>query len=78
MRERLLREYDLTLDKAISMCMASEISKTQVKGIEGEPKEMHAISKWNRERRSMKPHDHNRAKKPDEESATGGSLGQTK
>ena len=35
MWERLLREYDLTLDKAISMCIASDLSKLHVEAMKG-------------------------------------------
>ena len=35
-QERLLRESDLTLEKAINFCRATEASKTQSKMIQGE------------------------------------------
>ena len=35
LKERLLREVDLTLDKALSISRAAEVSKIQVKGLEG-------------------------------------------
>ena len=49
LKERLLREIDLTLDKALSISRAAEVSKIQVKGLEGtllsEVKEVDTLSR---------------------------------
>lgn len=46
MRERLLREDNLTLDKCVQICRASELSKENNKTIQGKTvEEIHAMNK---------------------------------
>ena len=50
-KERLLRESDLTLTKALDICHAAEASKVQLKTMSGEAKkghDVHAIGKGKR------------------------------
>ena len=44
-KERLLREPDLDLNKALQICRASELSKQQVKSIGSAPSAVHALNK---------------------------------
>ena len=44
-KERLLREPDLDLNKALQICRASELSKKQVKSIGSVPSAVHALNK---------------------------------
>ena len=53
-KERLLRESDLTLTKALDICHAAEASKVQLKTMSGEAKkghDVHAIGKGKRKSR---------------------------
>lgn len=43
LRERLLRDHKLTLESAIQMCRAAEVSKSQVKDIKEEPAAVDAV-----------------------------------
>lgn len=45
LRVRLLREADLTMEKALDMCRASEIIFTQMKALHDEV-EVHKVSTW--------------------------------
>ncbi|KAG1933981.1 retrotransposable element [Pimephales promelas] len=44
-RERLLRETELTLEKCVRICKASELSKENVMTIEGQKSEVHAVQR---------------------------------
>ena len=50
-RRRLLREADLTLEKAIDVCRANEITSSQVKML-NEEVEVHKIRPVNTDRKS--------------------------
>lgn len=43
LRERLLREKDLTLDKAVQMCRAAETTRAQAKELSREDTTVHAV-----------------------------------
>ena len=45
MKERLLREPDLSLFKAIDMCRASDLSKIQIKTLTNVDTSIHALNK---------------------------------
>ena len=45
MKERLLREPDLSLSKATDMCRASEISKKQIKTLTNIDTSIHALNR---------------------------------
>ena len=63
MKERLLREPDLSLSKATDMCRASEISKKQIKTLTNIDTSIHALNKGDSTHK-RKPSSHKRPVRP--------------
>ncbi len=54
LRARLLREKDLTLEKCIDTCRASEMTTQQLKAIDGEVETLHTVNEKKRKESSQR------------------------
>ncbi|KAJ8018017.1 hypothetical protein HOLleu_44230 [Holothuria leucospilota] len=75
----MLREEDLTLEKAINTCRAAESSKSQVKTLTGSEQACYSVSqkKWGNSAKPSRSKYRPKGTKPNNESTKPKSLGQT-
>ena len=77
LKERLLREADLTLKKAVDICRAAEISREQVKSLtDSKPADVDALNKsYGKQRHGNFDSQHNDERKSHNRSSTCGNCG---